>query len=58
MPKFKIFIDAKYSDEFVVTAKNAAEAKKKAVKRFAKVKNFEFYFKKLKPGQDPNEVWL
>ena len=58
MPRFKIMIDAKVSDEYVVTAKNATEAKKKAVKRFAKVSNFRFYLKKLKPGQDPNEVWL
>lgn len=56
MPKWKIFIDAKVSDEYIITAKNLNEAKKKAVKRFSKVKNFRFYTGKFKPGQEPWEV--
>jgi len=48
MPKYRVDIDAAVSDEYVITAKNAAEAKKKAVKRFCKVSNFRFDIERIK----------
>lgn len=58
MPRWKIDVDAAVSDEFVVVAPNLREAKKRAVKKFCKVKNFRFIVIKLKPGERAEDVWL
>ena len=52
MPKYAVDIDASVSDMYVITAKNSAEAKRKALKRFCKLKNFRFDVEKIKPGEE------
>lgn len=37
---YKVLVDARWSDEFIVKAKDANEAKKIAIRRFFKLKNF------------------
>ena len=51
MPRFWVDIDAAVSDLYLISAKNRAEAKRKAVKRFCKVKNFRFYTTKVRKGE-------
>lgn len=55
---YKINIDASVSDEFVVRARSRGEAKKIAIQRFAKVRNFRFFMKRFKNRDDANECWL
>jgi len=55
---YRIDIDAAVSDEYIIYAKSAAEAKKIAVKRFAKVKNFRFIFKRCRTREKAVETWL
>lgn len=53
MNTYVVDIDAAVSDQFVIKAKTAAEAKRKALKRFSKMKNFRFDVERLKDGEEP-----
>ena len=55
---YKINVDANVSDEFVVRARTAGEAKRIAVQRFCKVRNFNFFLKRFKKREDAVEHWL
>lgn len=58
MPWYRIDIDARVSDEYVIQAKNPREAKRKAMKRFCKLSNFRFSYKKTKTRKEAQNLWL
>ncbi len=53
MNTYVVDIDAAVSDQFVIKAKTASEAKRKAMKRFSIMKNFRFDVERLKDNEEP-----